>query len=760
MHRTVGNMAVSLLLRSFLIAIGLAWPATPVSIADAAPKVTPAAPPQFHYEFTLRKSGLLHRHGLKVLVSGQVLLTHAVENGAPRETQLGNDPAFAKSLFEAWAAPAPSPLPMMCGAPRWARLTANPGGDTPRTIDLSQPALLRRWGHVVRLMERRLLPLHPDPLWEDCLSLLPPADLEVLSNPGAFEKPRPVAAPHSPRAYFMKLLATEDEDEAAAALSRIAWTLGADAFFAQTLVTGHRFSDEAREYLQHHAAVPALFADSPERAARLLEVYRRERGLDKKFYAAMLALAVPDFELAATEMQAYLRGLGRDKEAEAAAARIRRARDAVWLLNRGEVTWVRQVYVMSSLFEFWWDNAMLLAEPDARMPPLAAMFYANAFHFARLFGGDTRVGTVSTTPRARAALIQLAPVFLQRPWWTLPGHMQQDLIVVISAFSAMPQWFGGAARVRAVIPPVEKRVYELTRTRRFTAVAAMLAKLRGADLIAAQAAFGQGLVEEEEWSLAAAPLRQGLESGKRELMQGLVTAQLEAGLPAEETSSDPEELAVRAAWFLDALDVDAALALLQPLEQETLSDAQALVRARLRILRGDRAGIDELAELAEKDGPAGTDARLLAAELALVHDAPPDELYHFLGRELYGSRGACAFALLALGATRQGWRNADVFLERAVAMARAKPEQGIDLVWLLTRWAAWPDQAWELSQSARALWPSSSRLAWARAVLLARSGELGQAAMEAVYALSRRPYNPRYRGLFDQVSRLLRATPD
>ena len=721
---------------------------------QAAPASAQA--PSFHYEYSLRKGGLLHRHGLKVLVSGQLLLTHAVEGGAPRETNLGTDVAFSKSLFEAWSAPVPVPLPIMCGAPRFARLTANPGGDAPRTIDLSQPALLRRWGHLVRLMERRLLPLHPEPLWEDCLSLLPPADIEVLTNPGAFERPRPVAAPHSPRPYFMTLLSTDDDDEAAAALSRIAWTSGADAFFAQTLLTRHRFSDEAREFLQHHAAVPALFADSPERAARLLEVYRRERGLDKKFYAAMLALAVPDFELAATEMQAYLRGLGRDKEAETAATRIRQAQSAVWLLNHGEATWVRQVYVMSSLFEFWWDHAQLLAEPDARMPPLAEMFYANAFHFARLFGGDTRVGTVSTTPKARMALVQLAPHFLQKPWWTLPAHMQQDLIVVIGALTALPQAFGGAARVRAAIPTLEKRVYELTRTRRWTAVLVLLAKLRGPDLITAQAAFGKGLAEEEEWALATGPLRQGLESGRRDLVPPFIAAQAEAGLTAEETSTDVDELAARASWMLDALDVEAALTLLPLLEKEKLSDEQALVRARLRILRGDRAGVDELAGLAEKDGPAGTAARLLAAEMALARDARPDELYHYLGRELYGSRGACAFTLLALGASRQGWKNAEIFLERAVAMANARPEQMLDLITLLTRWAAWPDQAWELSQSARALWPFSSRLAWARAVLLARSGQTGPAAMEAVFALSRRPYNPRYRKLFDQLSRRLR----
>ncbi len=741
----------------YLFFAGLAWLTACLAMLPAAAS---AESPFFHYEFTLRKSGLLHRHGLKVLVSGQVLLTHAVENGAPRETQLGSDPAFAKSLFEAWAAPAPSPLPMMCGAPRWARLTASPAGDTPRVIDLSQPAILRRHGTLVRLMERRLLPLHPEPLWEDCLSLLPPADLEVLTNPGSFEKPRAVAPAHSPRAYFMKLLSTEDEDEAAAALARIAWTSGADPFFSQMLITRHRFSDEAREFLQHNAAIPALFADSPDRAARLLEVYRRERGLDKKYYAAMLALAVSDFELAATEMQAYLRGLGRDKEAEAEAARIRRARDAVWLLNRGEATWVRQVYVMAQLFEFWWDHALMLAEPDARMPPLAEMFYANAFHFARLFGGDTRVGTVPATPRARAAMLQLAPVFLQKPWWTLPAHRQQDLILVIGAFSSMPQWFGGAARVRAVLPPLDRRVYELTRTRRYTAVSALLAKLRGPELIAAQAAFGQGLAEEEEWSLCLAPLRHGLETGRRELLPLLVAAQLEAGLPAEETAADPEELAARAAWHLDALDVEAALALLPLLEKEKLADEPALVRVRLRILRGQRAGVDELTDLAEKDGPAGTAARLLAAELALARGAPPEELYHHLGRELYGPRGASAFALLALGASRQGWRNADLFLERAAAMARAKPEQMIDLVTLLARWAAWPDQAWELSQSARALWPTSSRLAWSRAVLLARSGQLGQAAMEAVFALSRRPYNPRYRSLFDSISGQLRSNPN
>ncbi len=716
-----------------------------------------AAPPHFHYEYSLRKSGLLHRHGLKVLASGQLLLTHAVEGGPPRETTLGSDPAFSRRVFEAWAAPAPTPLPMMCGAPRWAKLTASPGGDTPRVIDLSDPAQLRRHGMLVRLMERRLLPLHPESPWEDCLSLLPPADPEVLTNPDAFERPRAVAAPHSPRAYFLQLLETEDEDEAAAALARIAWTAGADAFFAQLLVTRHRFSDEAREYLQHHGAIPALFADSPERAARLLEVYRRERGLDKKFYAAMLALAVPDFETAATELQAYLRGLGRDQEAEAEATRIRRVRDTMWLLNRGEATWVKQVYVMSTLFEFWWDTAARLAEPDTRMPPLAAMFYANAFHFARLFGGDTRVGSVSTTPRARAALVQLAPVFLQRPWWTLPAHMQQDLIVVIGAFSATPQFFGGAARLREVIPPLEKRVAELTRTRRLAAVHALLGKLRGAELVSATAAFGLALAEEEEWSQAIAPLRQGLEAGRREFLTPLVQAQLEVGLPVEDTSTDPEELAARAGWLLDALDTEGALALLPPLEREPLGDQAALVRARLRILRGDTAGMDELADLADRDGPAGTPARLLAAELALAREASMDELYHFLARELYGPQGACAFAILGLGAARAGWRNADVFLERAAAMARARPEQMIELVVLLARWGTWPDTAWELAQTARALRPFSSRLAWARAVLLARSGQLGAAAVEASFALSRRPYNLRFSTLLDQVFRLLRS---
>jgi hypothetical protein len=726
----------------------VAWTWRPGDVAAQAP--------HFHYEYSLRKGGLLHRHGLKVLVSGQLLLTHAVEGGPPRETRLTGDPAFARRVFEAWASPAPAILPMMCGAPRWARLTANPGGDAPRVIDLSDPAILRRHGAVVRLLERRLLPLHPDSPWEDCLSLLPPADPEVLSNPGAYERPRAVSPPRSPRAHFMRLLETEDEDEAAAALARIAWTSGADAFFAQALVTRHRFSDEAREYLQHHAAIPALFADSPASAARLLEVYRRERGLDKKFYAAMLALAVPDFDTAAVELQAYLRGLGRDKEAESEAARIRRVRDAVWLLNRGEATWVRQVYVMTTLFDFWWDTAARLAEPDARMPPLAGMFYANAFHFARLIGGDTRVGSVPATPRARAALVDLAPVFLGRPWWTLPAHLQQDLIVVIGAFSAMPQWFGGAARLRTVIPPVERRVHQLTRTRRFHAVAVLLGKLRGTELTAATAAFGRGLAEEEEWAQALAPLRQSLEAGHRDLLPMLVTAQLESGLPVEESSSDPDELAARAAWLLDALDTEGALAVLPQLDREALSGEAALTRVRLRILRGDRDGVDELAALADREGSVGSAARLLAAELALARDASPDELYHHLGRELYGPAGARAFALLGIGAARAGWPNAEVFLERAAAMARANPEQMVDLVVLLARWAIWPDTAWELAQTARALSPASSRLAWARAVLLARSDQLGAASFEAVFALSRRPYNQRFIRLLEQVTRLLR----
>ncbi len=707
--------------------------------------------PFFHYEHSIRKSGLLHRHGIKVLVNGKLLLTHAVENGAVRETQLGTDLLFAKAVFDAWAAPGPEVAPMMCGAPRFGRLIANPRGDQARTVELSTPEVLRKHGTLVRLLERRMVPLHPDPIWEDCLSLLPPADPEVLQNPGAFEKPRQVLSRRSPQTHFLGLLRAHDDDETAAQLANVAWIQGADAFFAQLLITHHRFSGEARDYLQYHGPVPAVFVDSPERAAALLDIYRRERGLDKKFYSAMLALAANRFELAASEMQAYLRGLGRDKEAEREAARILRARDNVWALNQGETTWVRQVYLMSNLFEFWWDTAMWIAEPDVRMPPLAELFYANAFHFARLFAGDTRVGTVSTTPRGRAALVTLFAHFSRHPWWTLPAHLQQDLINTVTAFSSVPQWYGGPSKLKGVLPPLEERVYELTRLRRFSAIQSLLNRISGNERSRAQAAFGKGLFDEEEWNAAMEPLRQGMESGRRDLVAHVIHAGMETGQVFEEKLVDTDEVFAAAAWHMDSMDVRSALEFLPHMQDRDLTSQQELILARLQVLANKPRGIATLGQLASREDEAARQARQILAEFAIARREPLSRIYSLVSRDFYGPQGASAFGLLAIAAERAQLPNAELFMERADAMARAHPEQALDWLVLMTRYAVWPDQAYELALFVQTLQPHSSVLAWCLAVLYSRSGLLAPALFEATYALSRRPFHGRFRRLHQQI---------
>lgn len=702
--------------------------------------------PFVHYEYTLRKGGLMHRYGLRVNISGHLALTHAVENGAPRETPIGMDPAFARRIFEAAMAPAPTPLPMMCGALRMGKLTLQTGAEAARVVDLAPPGTARRWGHVVRLLERRLLPLHPEPIWEDCLSLLPPADLEVLQKPQDFETLHQVLPPVSPRPFFMALLETDDEDEASAQLGRIAWTRGADPFFAGELLLRHRYSDEARQYLLYNAAVPALFAQSTGRVLRLLDVYRKERGIEKKFYAAMLALAAGEYDTAATEMQAYYRGIGRDKEAAAIVERIQRAQSLLWLLNRGESTWVRQVQVMAFLFDFWWDMAQLLAEPDERMPPLAERFYRNAYHFGRLFAADTRVGSVPATPRAREALLRLTHLFASHPWWTLPPHLQQDIISVLGAASAQPHLFGGPNRVNSILPPASRRVYELARTRRFTAASALLQKLNRSEQPAALAALGKALVEEEAWSAAAGILQQAQEEGGQEHAMLSATARLE-NCQAGEPGTDPEEAVAFANWHLDALDVEQARKL------ESSLPADSWPRIRLGLLSGDlRAG--EALRRAIAAGNAK--ARFLATEMALLRHAAPEEIYAYLASEFYGSHQARAFAYLALAAFRRDMKNADVFLERALESAHARPEQMEDLLELLVRWGAWPDAAWELSQTTRALRPFSSRTAWARAVLLARSNAWSQAILEAAFARARRPCNPRFEKLLEELLRRTR----
>lgn len=697
-----------------------------------------------HYEYTLRKGGLLHRHGLKVKVGGQLTLTHAIENGAPRETPIGMDPVFAQQVFDAVFAPTPSILPMLCGAPRMGKLTMQTSAEPAQVVDLSMPSVARRWGRVVRLLERRLLPLHPDPVWEDCLSLLPPADVEVLKNPKDFEVLHTVSAPISPRPFFMALLENDDDDESAAQLARIAWIQGADPFFAGELLLRYRYFDEARQYLLYNAAVPALFAQSSHRIYRLLDVYRKERGIEKKFYAAMLALAVGEYDIAAVEMQAYYRGIGRDKQAVTEVERIQKARNMLWLLNRGETTWVRQVQVMTFLFDFWWDMAQLLAEPDERMPPLAERFYRNAYHFGRLFAADTRLGVIPATSRAREALIRLTPLFVHRPWWTFPPHLQQDIIAVLSMASTQPHVFGGATRVHDLLPSAAHRVYELARTRRFVAAAALLQKLHRFEQPSALAAWGKALVEEEMWSTAVDVLQQAQEEGNRELVHFLLHARLES-CQVGEIGTDPDEMVAFANWYLNAGELAQAQKL-EPLLPET-----SWPKIRLGLLSGSRHALQALRQLVFN---GQTDARFLSTEMALLRHAFPDEVYAYLASELYGPHQARAFAYLALAAFRRDMRNAEVFLERAIESAYARPEQMEDLLELLVRWGAWPDTAWEVSNAARALRPFSSRVAWSRAVLLARSGNWAQALMEATFARLRRPCNPRFVRLQENILRM------
>jgi len=709
-----------------------------------------AAPRSVTYEYTVVKGGIRHRHGLSVVSDGQMTYLHAVEKGEPKRFPLKRDPKLAKAVMDAYGeAGSGQRSQLACGAPRFGLLTAELGSGETRRHDLYDQRTAFKYSRLARLLERRLQPLAPEPPFSDCLALDVPPKPEILKDPGAYSRWYPTASMRSPAPYFAAYVEATTDEARVEALEKIVRIRGADPFFARYLVTTFPYSAASRDLLTHHSAMTVLSVTDGRQAGKLLKKLARGHNLEHKYYLTLLYLLRYEFPKAASACRTYFAGLGRHGEGEKEAAAILRAQEAMGQLNKGDSSWSRQIHAVGSLFEFWLTWAQRIEAPGQREFPLGKRFYERAFHYARMYAGDLKVGNIPSTPRGRAFLKIFLPTLAQTLWWTLPPFVQHDIVQTITALRAMPKVFGGVKAVEPLIPPLSKRIWELGRMRRFRAAQELMQKYESKGNPAAMKyAMGRALFEMERWEEALSYLKEAQDSGGRGVTRMTILASLHLGkVDFNEPPAELEESLGRVEWFVSMGLFEMGRQLAVSLRKAKLGDRGRLWLAKLQLALGQDGGVIQLKQLSAGKGDEAEKARFLLAELYLADGASFEKVYGILARSLYGLECARAFALLAAAARKNGAPNGQLFLARGAQAARENPAQWLGYLDALIRFGVYPAEAYLGSQEALAHFQRSSHLAWLRAALFLRSGQAELALNEIQRALHVQPNNEKYKKL-------------
>ncbi|MBU1239398.1 CDC27 family protein, partial [Myxococcota bacterium] len=681
---------------------------------------------------------------------GHLTYLHAVEKGEPKIVSLGKEKELTRQIFEAYNTAGDDPRGYVsCGAPRFGTLTVTqPSGET-RHHDLYDRKALYKYSRLARIFERRLQPLSPLSPWGDCLSLDVPPKIEILKSPSSYATWFPTAPMHSPSEDFFSYVDASSDEARARALDKVVRIKGSDPFFARYLVTTFPYSLSAREILTYHSALVALTITRGREAGVVIKKLARGRNLEHKYFLTLLYLLRYEFPKAASACRSYFSGLGRHKEGEREAAQILKAQEAMGQLNFGESSWSRQIHTVGFLFEFWHTWAQRLEAPHQRSFPLARSFYYRAFHFARMYAGDLKVGNIPSTPLGRAFLKQFLPVIARSLWWTLPPFIQNDIVQTITAFRALPKYFGGIKEVEPLIPPLAKRIWELGRMRRYRAAQELMQKYeRKGTPASMKYALGKALFEMERWDEALSYLREAQDSGAGDVTRLMVLASFQRGkADLNEPPAEMDESLGRLEWFVSNGLFSLGSELVKTLTTAKLSSRGRLIVTKLRLALGLPGAMAALEKLASGNDETALTSRILLGELHLAAGATFTKVYDTIARSLYGSHSARAFAILAAAGRAKGQENGRVFAEKGAQSARDNPEQWLGYLDILIRYGVYPELSYRGSQEALAHFQRSSHLAWLRAVLFLRSGMHQLASNEIERALLVQPYNEKYKNL-------------
>jgi hypothetical protein len=717
----------------------------PLSVSRAASHVV--------YEYTVVKSGISHKYGLKVNKQGKLLYLHGVEKGEPQETKLPQDKEFSKKLF-LLIDKAGKTDHVPCGAHRFGKLYLSGGPDSKREIDLYKISNLKKYGDVARLIQFRLQPLNPKPIYGDCLALGVPPKVSILKKPGDYKSWFSTSSPHSPKSHFISILDNEDEDEREDALLKIVVTSGSDPFFLKYLMLNHRISGGARESMKYHGAIATFSVSDPREAKKFIKLFNRGKSLEKKYFSGLLYLLRNDFERAAPKMRTYFTGIGRVSEGEKESKAILSAQEVVGRLNYGKTTWSRQIHSIGFMFDFWYKWAQRINEPNGVLSPLAKVFYQRAFHYARMFAGNLKVGSIPATPRGRRALKLLLPIISAQPWWLLPVFIQNDILKAITAMRFMPKYFGGVKELYPIIPPLAKRVYEITKMRRFRAVYMLMQKYGSKmDMGKVYYAKGKALFEEEKWEEASNSLKVAFESGESGASEIFTLSNLELGkIDLSESPVDKDEILGRLRWYISQNLFESGKVLLKLLAKEELTISQKFLVLKMKLISNSSEALKELSTLSKKQG--GGEIRLFLGELSTLQKTSWSTTYDLVKKDLYGPYSARAWGILAVAAWRDNNKRSSLWIDKALDIVKQEPLQMISLLNLMVRYGIWPVKSYLLSVEAIARYQYSSELAWLRAVIFLRSSKLEKSSKEIRRALKTRPLNQKYLKIKNIIEKL------
>ncbi|MDA3862809.1 MAG: PilZ domain-containing protein [Deltaproteobacteria bacterium] len=726
-------------------------------LAFMIPGVVKAAHSYVYYDYSILKNGIINKYGLRIYSNGRLVYYKGIANSKPREILLSkNSRKFADKVFAALQeAESNHSENTPCGAPRGGKLVISKQKSSPRNLNLQEIDKLEKYGKVVRIMQKRLQPLHPESIRNNCLSLNVPAKVEILKDPGSFEKDFETTPPHSPKEHFINLLQADDLQDKLQYLMEIVTTRGSDLFFGKYLLKNHRFSDEAKKIARYFSAPLVYSVISSREGQKLLNYYSRSRSVENKYFATLLFLLNYNFSAAATSINIYYRGLAKSETGTEVAQKIRKAQKNMGRLNYGKSSWANQIRRISFLFEFWYDWARRISPPSNNAPTLAQIFYQRAFHYARMYAGNLRIGSISSTPYGRKTLRKLLPLFLSRHWYLYPVYTQVDIINVITAMRSAPKLFGGPNQVEKLIPSISNRIYELLRLRRFYAVDQLEKKYSNKiDPIILKQASGMALYHNRDYEKANKILSGAQTPDDHKSLLAYFFSILKSTNNPSNLEQPPEnkiEGLSRIKFLLTQNTTQKPKKRLAQCQFNQLAAEEKLLLIKAKLSTGIPGAMENLITLTQTKSPAQSDSVSFLAHLYLTNNKSFEEVYDLLSSSLYNEQSAANWGLLATSAKYDDFPNAQILAHKAVNTAYKNPRQMISLLKLFVRFAVFPDLSYQLAQEALARFQFNPELAWLRAALFLRSGMKEQAQNEISRALQKDPGNYKYQKLAKQI---------
>ncbi|MBU1220382.1 hypothetical protein KKF34_00690 [Myxococcota bacterium] len=574
---------------------------------------------------------------------------------------------------------------------------------------------------------------------------LAPPELKVIKNPENFKPLFPQKNPESPAPFFRKILNSKDFESTIEAINSIVKIKGFDPFFARYLMKYHKLAPITNDCFLYFSAPVVMNASSTAEIQELVKIFARQRGLEKQYFLTIMYLALEEYEKASKTIRTYFNGLGRREDGIRESESIVKALEFTAKVNIGNVTWTKQLINVSELHDFWMTWALRLSLPDNYAFPVSSIFFKKAFHYGRMFAGDSKIGPVKKTPEARKNLVSMFPWLVSKPWMYYEPELQNDIMSFMTTLRTMPTWFGGTEAVDRIIPPLNKRIFELVKLKRYAAAATLISKFeRKIDTSNLEFARGKALFEEENWDESRKHIKNSLDAGKVDAVEYYTYLTLLSSSVEAEPGTDAGELASRLRFFLDYQDRVGLLKTLKSIRIKKPSGMLEYYMSLANLALNNREYFKVLLKIADGSGPLKHRAAIRAGEILLAAGAPWDEIYQAVKGTLYSDLSASAWGILAVKASIEKSSEAKMFLEKAVSVSYRNPADALRFVGILVKFGQWTTQAWNLSTYLRIFYQDSSELAWLRSVMLQRSSMYHAAWFEISSALKKRPSMPKY----------------